>query len=66
MICGNCFEDVDYIDAQGFGEDVYCRRCWPKVEKRATKQHEYYKKIGHTGEDMCGCEMCAARADMEI
>lgn len=66
MICATCDADIgpSYV-AFDNGDEVYCRRCWELYGESVTKRLDRDRALGHTGSDMCGCERCAARADME-
>lgn len=65
MICFGCLDDVpDVTIAYERGDILVCSSCWPTIGQRILKQAAYYESIGHTGSDMCGCSMCAAKADL--
>lgn len=65
MICPGCYEDRSCYHRLADGED-YCRDCAgdERLVKRIEARVEADRKIGHTGDTLCGCERCAARADM--
>lgn len=65
--CSCCKEEVYREDiAWDDGEyEAYYERCWPKVKERVLARVKRYREIGHTGEDMCGCSMCAARYEID-
>lgn len=66
MICCECLEDFSGADiAYSDGELEFCYYCWPMIKERFLKQKEHYEKIGHTGTDLCGCSMCAAKWDRD-
>lgn len=67
-ICDICMEDVDWVDiAYDNGSVEICSRCWgkEKVRNRILDRQKYYDRIGHTGEDMCGCQMCARQYEID-
>ena len=68
MICDYCLndvwpEDIAYYD----GDAEISSLCWrnEKIKKRVLDRKKRYEEIGHTGEDMCGCSMCARRYEIE-
>jgi hypothetical protein len=62
--CDRCFEECgDHELAHWSDYGSYCDFCWQKVKPRIEAEKERNKRSGHTGSDLCGCEMCAARAD---
>lgn len=61
MICDNCLDDRSTINYRGY---ELCRDCRgddviDKIDRRIDRN----EALGHTGSDMCGCEMCAAREE---
>lgn len=62
MTCDECLEDLNTYNYRGYELCRYCMdRAAPKIDARISRD----ERIGHTGSDLCGCEMCAARADAE-
>lgn len=63
MHCDACGDYVtDNTIASPCGMDsIYCRFCWPTMQKSIEARDARYKALGHTGSDMCGCSMCALR-----
>jgi len=67
-ICDYCLNDVDWVDiAYDDGDVEVCSLCWrdEKIKKRVLDRKKYYEQIGHTGEDMCGCQMCARQYEID-
>lgn len=62
--CAYCDNASWYCLVYETDNESICYRCWPAQEKRIRARDERYKKLGHDPtSDMCGCELCAARAD---
>lgn len=59
MICAGCLEDRSAI-VYDDGDMLICHDCWPNWERRINDQRARDAKIGHTGDDLCGCSRCAA------
>ena len=67
MICTGCLDDrsdsaIVYDDG---GDMVFCRDCWPEWKGRVESMNERERLAGHTGDALCGCEICAARFERE-
>lgn len=61
MHCDCCGDDVgDQRIAYDRNDELYCDWCWPKIKPRIEARIARYKELGHTGDSMCGCSMCAA------
>jgi hypothetical protein len=66
MSCDYCDRSWYYSVYESDTEEI-CDRCWPKHEKRITARDNRWKEAGHDPtSDLCGCELCAARADRGI
>ncbi len=64
--CDNCGEEEFDRYAVYHGDDTYCTMCWNTLKTGILAREARYKELGHTGDSMCGCSMCAARADREM
>lgn len=60
---GCCDERSDICIAYEAEFEAYCDDCWPRFRESVLRQRDYHHRIGHTGSDLCGCELCAARWD---
>lgn len=67
--CTSCGSDVGWDYGQEYADGGwYCDRCYESKSTLRESIERIYKRnkeLGHTGSDMCGCSMCAAKADME-
>lgn len=66
MFCSGCNEDVRDQDIV-YDDDIvaYCDCCWPAKQKSVETRKARHAELGHTGSDMCGCSMCAARFESD-
>ena len=60
MICDHCLEDCSTHNYKG---NEVCSYCWDKAIPKIDARIERNERLGHTGDDMCGCSMCAAREE---
>lgn len=64
-ICSNCYEDRGWDSGQDYADgSFYCDYCYknvPTIKKRIERIRDRNAELGHTGGDMCGCSMCAAK-----
>lgn len=64
--CSGCGEEVDWDELVYEDDEItYCYR-HPKQIERRRNQLKRYEEIGHTGEPMCGCQMCAVRYETTL
>jgi len=64
--CDKCNEPCGDHEYGGDAHDAtYCKYCWPQVQQRIESEQKRNKRLGHTGDDLCGCPMCAERFEAQ-
>lgn len=66
--CDGCGEEYSYEQLNEVGRLDLCDWCCTHKKVLVKQEQDRMARnaaLGHTGSDMCSCEMCAARADYE-